>query len=90
METTALDFLLPPTAYVRMLKDYRGNETLANGNRPHCSAHVDMVYVMQEAAPAPPMAASPDEGVSWEDKTGMHTWPRKEKAPPPSETGDQQ
>lgn len=45
---------------------------------PHATA-------TQEAAPAPATTADQDEGVSWEERTGMHTWPRKEQIPPPSE-----
>ena len=39
-----------------------------------------------------PTADNQDEGMSWEDRTGMHTWPRKgkaSKAAPPVEAEEE-
>lgn len=38
----------------------------------------------QEEAPVPEAAAGHEAGASWEERTGMHTWKKKEKSPPDS------
>ncbi|CAM9325588.1 unnamed protein product [Ectocarpus sp. 8 AP-2014] len=42
------------------------------------------VLGLTEEAPVPEAAAGHEAGASWEERTGMHTWKKKEKSPPDS------